>query len=186
MNFDQTAFDSVCQQAREAMLFHSAADTLEWDERTGMPPAAGAYRAEQIATLRARTHQLKTDPRYGEQLRQLAESVADEPHSDRGATVIELLRDWQRDRKLPTDLVERISNAAVRGQQSWDAARQANDFSLFRNQLAEMVKLKREAGSRLAEDTDRTVYEALLDDSWVIAATRSECDHRRVPDRHAT
>ena len=41
MPFDQAKFDRVCSKAREAMLLHSSADALEWDERTGMPIAAG-------------------------------------------------------------------------------------------------------------------------------------------------
>lgn len=161
---NQDLFDKVCSHARQAMLTHTAADALEWDERTGMPPAAGDYRAEQVAVLRARTHELRTDPGYGEQLQQLSESTNGDLHDDRGATVRGLLRDWRRDCKLPTELVERIAVASVRGQQSWDAARKANDFARFRNPLAELIELKREAGGRLAEHTDRSSYEALLDE----------------------
>lgn len=53
MNVDPKLFDQVCDHARQAMLLHSSADALEWDERTGMPVAAGPYRAEQVSTLRA-------------------------------------------------------------------------------------------------------------------------------------
>ncbi len=109
-------------------------------------------------------HRLRTDAGYGDRLQQLAQCVSDDPHSDVGGTVLSLLRDWQRDRKLPTELVEKISIASVRGQQSWDAARKADDFSMFRKNLETMVSLKQEAGNRMAEDSDRSAYEALMDE----------------------
>lgn len=165
MVFDQSLFESVCDHARRAMLLQSTADTLEWDERTGLPVAAGPYRAEQISNLRAMTHDQRVDPRYGDQLRQLKEQIAGEnPHSDVAATIGHLLRDHQRDCKLPSELVEQISRTTVRGQQAWDTARAADDFSLFRDTLQNIVELQREAGRRLAEGTDGSPYEALLEE----------------------
>ncbi len=165
MAVDQTLFDATCQHARQAMLLHSAADTLEWDERTGMPIAAGDYRAEQVSILRAQTHKLRTEAKFGEHLAQLSEQIGDEdPSEDVASTVRELRRDFERNSKLPTELVERISKATVVGQQTWDAARQADDFSQFRDCLAQIIELKREEGERLAEGTELSTYDALLDE----------------------
>ncbi|TWT93902.1 carboxypeptidase M32 [Stieleria varia] len=165
MTLHQSVFESVCRQAREAALLTSIADTLEWDERTGMPLAAGEYRAEQVSMMRASAHRLRTSGQYGEQLQQLSDTASDESvHSDTVATVRELHRDWQRDCKLPTELVEQISQATVRGQQSWDAARKANDFAAFAPALSKIIDLKREAGQRMAEGTGRSAYEALMDE----------------------
>lgn len=165
MTIDRELFQSVCDQARQAMLLHTAADTLEWDERTGMPLAAGEYRAQQVSTLRATVHRLRTDREYGDGLEKLSEQLGGEdPHGEVGATVRELLRDWRRDCRLPTDLVERIASATVRGQQCWDQARKEDNYALFQETLETIVDLKREAGQRMAEGSDRTVYEALLDE----------------------
>jgi carboxypeptidase Taq len=165
MSIDMKLFDSVCARAREAMMLHSVADTLEWDERTGLPAAAGEYRAAQISTLRAMTHQIRTHASYGEDLQRLTDDVSDEdPHGDVAATIRGLYRDWKRERTLPTDLVQRTAEATVRGQQTWDAARTANDFGMFRDILDKVIDLKREAGQRISEGTDRTPYEALLDE----------------------
>ncbi len=165
MPINEQLFQSVCRQAKEAAVLHSAADALEWDERTGMPVAAGDYRAQQVSTLRAAVHRLKIDKEYGEQLQILADQLgSQDPHGDVAATVRLLLRDWTHDCKLPTELVERVAGATVRGQQSWDNARRKDDYSLFRNVLVEIVDLKQEVGQRLAEGTERTTYEALLDE----------------------
>ena len=165
MTLDERLFQSVCDHAREAAVLNSAADTLEWDERTRMPIAAGEYRAQQVATLRASVHRLRVDRQYGESLQKLDDQfVSEDPHWDVAATVRLLIRDWHRDCKLPTELVERVSRATVRGQQAWDSARRSNDYPAFRHVLAEIVDLQQQVGGLLAEETDKTAYEALMDE----------------------
>lgn len=185
MSIDGKVFESVCARTREAMLLQSAADALEWDERTGMPIAAGEYRARQVSTLRAMVHRIRTDSAYGDDLQQLANDASNEdPHGDVGATIRGLYRDWDRDRKLPTELVEKTAAATVRGQQTWDAARKADDFGMFRDTLRNIVDLKREAGQRISEGTDRTPYEALLDEyepDARVAELQEVFDNFRVP-----
>jgi len=156
-------FNAVCDHARHAALLQSIADTLEWDERTGMPIGGGDYRVTQVSMLRAMVHSHLTEPRFGEQLRELMPTInGEDEHSDIATTVRLLLRDWERDSKLPVDLVKRISQATVRGQQVWDAARKADDFKAFAPSLQAIVELKREAGQLLAAGGDP--YEALVDE----------------------
>ncbi len=165
MTIDHELFSQVCQHARQATVWQTVADALEWDERTGMPAGAGEYRALQISTIRGQVHQIRTDPRYGERLDRLIEQTGEsDPHGDMATTVRELRHDFHRDRKLPEDLVRRISLATVRGQQAWDAARKADDFSAFRDPLQEIVTLKRQQASLYQQGTDDTLYEGLLDE----------------------
>ncbi|WP_182865177.1 carboxypeptidase M32 [Stieleria mannarensis] len=165
MPINAPQFESVCATARQAAIFHSAADALEWDERTGMPLAAGDYRAQQVSTLRSSAHQLRTDDQYGDALQALMGQIDDsDPHSDQVATIRGLHRDFERDKKLPLDLVTRLSVATVRGQQVWDDARKRDSFDAFQPALDQIIGLKREAGARMAEGTSRSVYEALLDE----------------------
>ena len=43
-------FEQLCGHTRETSLLASIEALLGWDERTQLPPAAGEYRAEQMAT----------------------------------------------------------------------------------------------------------------------------------------
>ncbi|KAA5546153.1 carboxypeptidase M32 [Roseiconus nitratireducens] len=165
MTVDLTTFETVCQRMRQAALYTSSADALEWDERTGMPAAAGEYRADQVAELRSAAHALKTGAAYGEALATLKDQLDDEdPHGDISTTIRELHRDWCRDSRLPVDLVARLSVATVRGQQAWDAARKNDRFGDFRGALEQIITLKRDVGQRLAEGTSSSAYEALMDE----------------------
>ena len=65
---DEQAFQQVADHFRETALLEATSALLEWDERTGLPANAGAYRAEQITLLSGIIHRRKTDPHIGELL----------------------------------------------------------------------------------------------------------------------
>ncbi len=83
MPFDQVRFDRVCCKSREAMLLHSSADALEWDERTGMPIAGGRLSGQSGLTAPGMAHRIRTETLIGDDLQSLMEQAVDEdPASD--------------------------------------------------------------------------------------------------------
>ncbi len=155
-------FSLVTAQLREIASLEATRGLLEWDERTGLPSKAGAYRAEQITLLSGLLHQRRTDPRLGEQLDALIESeLAQHANSPEGATIYRLRKDFQRNSKLPVDLVQAISKATVLGQQAWEQARQEDDWETFRPHMQQIFDLRRQEAEHLRDDG--TLYDALLD-----------------------
>ena len=155
-------FDTLCNHFRDASLIESAAELLEWDERTGMPGGGGEFRAKQVSHLRGLVHERKTSPQIETWLTELdGWDETGDSHSSIGATVRLLRKDYELHRKLPTKLVEAIASATVRGQGVWDAARRADDYGQFQPALDEMIALQREAGQAIA-DEGQSAYEALL------------------------
>ena len=156
-------FDSLCAHARETALLESIESLLGWDERTYLPPAAGAYRAEQMTYLSGVVHQRHTDPRLGQWLSELAGSeLAKDPHSDEGATIRQMQRDYDKRVKLPQSLVEELTRASVLGQQAWVEARKNDDFQSFAPHLTKIFELKRQQAKALGYKEHP--YDALLDD----------------------
>jgi carboxypeptidase Taq len=177
------SFDALCTHARETALLESIESLLGWDERTYMPPAAGPYRAEQMTYLAGMVHKRRTDPRLGELLGELAASdLAKDPHSDAGATIRQLKREYDKRIKLPQSLVEELTRASVLGQQAWVEARKNNDFPSFAPHLTKIYHLKRQQAEALGYP--QHPYDALLDDfepdartsqvAAVLAGLRSE------------
>jgi carboxypeptidase Taq len=157
------AFDELCSLAREAALVESIEAALGWDERTYMPPAAGEYRAEQMTFLSGLMHKKRTSPRLAALLDGLATSeLAKDPHSDAGATIRELKRQYDKRVKLPQSLVEELTRASVLGQQAWVKAREDNDFALFAPHAEKLFHLKRQQAECLGYK--ESPYDALLDD----------------------
>jgi carboxypeptidase Taq len=154
-------YNRLADHCRETALWNSVEALLGWDERTMMPAAGGDYRAEQVTLLAGMLHRRRTDPKLGEWLSALSEAKLD-PHSDRGATVRELKRQYDRKVKLPQTLVEELARTSVLGQQAWVAARSTNSFASFLPLLEKTFKLKREQAAAIGYE--ECPYDALLDD----------------------
>jgi carboxypeptidase Taq len=158
-----SAFEQLCTHARQAALLESIESLLGWDERTYMPTAAGEYRAEQMTFISGEVHRRRTDPRLGEWLQELSTSpLAADPHSDEGATIRQLRRDYEKRCKLPQLLVEELTRASVLGQQAWVKARAADDYASFAPHITKLYDLKRQQAECLGY-ADHP-YDALLDD----------------------
>jgi carboxypeptidase Taq len=159
----QATYDKLCAHAREVALLTSTQSLLGWDERTKLPPAGGDYRAQQMSYLAGAIHKLQTAPQVGEWLSELVDStLTADPHSESGADILNMRRDYDRKTKLPQALVEEIAKLSVLGQQLWVEARKANDFPKFRPLLERMVELKRQEAAAIGYEKEP--YDALLDE----------------------
>jgi carboxypeptidase Taq len=162
-NHDQDTYEKLCAHTREVALLNSTQSLLGWDERTKLPPAGGEYRAQQMSYLAGVIHKKQTAPDVGEWLVELAASpLAADPHSETGADIVNLKRDYDRKTKLPQSLVEELAKLSVLGQQLWVEARKANDFARFRPLLERMFELKRQEAA--AVGYEKEPYDALLDE----------------------
>jgi carboxypeptidase Taq len=157
-------YSEVCEHARRTAALASINETLGWDERTHLPPAGGDYRAEQSTLLAGLTHQSWIDPKFGQQLDELAAGVKapSDPENDMAVVVRKLKRQRDKRMKLPQTLVEELARAAILGQQAWQEARQKDDFPAFRPLLGRMIELKRQQAEALGYP--QCPYDALLDD----------------------
>ena len=156
-------FRQVCSHAQQTAMLDSISALLNWDERTLLPSGAGEYRAEQVTYLADLIHQRRTDPVWGDHLRQLSESsLMEDGHSDEATTIRELKREFDKETKLPPTLVSELARTSVLGQQVWVEAREANDFRRFRPLLEKTIQLKRDQAEALGYEDQP--YDALLDE----------------------
>lgn len=160
-------FEKVLEHVRETALLESTTAVLEWDEHTGLPDQAAEYRSQQLMLLSGLVHHRRTDPKLGEWLRELASAmeshIAPSGDIDPMATCVRcMLRDYDRNIRLPESLVKQIARATSLGQQMWVKAKRDSDFASFAPFLEEIVRLRREE-AKLLTDGDRPIYDALLD-----------------------
>ncbi len=154
------AYASLRARFHEVALLRSTEGLLGWDQETGMPSKAADWRAAQMAHLTGWAHRLSTAPEVGEWLA-AAEAAGAPETGPEAVNVRGWRRDFDRETRLPTALVEAFSHATSQGMHAWTAARKASDFAAFRPMLEKLVQLSQEKADHYGWTTCR--YDALMD-----------------------
>jgi carboxypeptidase Taq len=130
-----------------------------WDQRTMMPPAGGPERADQLATLERITHERATADDLGGWLAELEGAELGEVDRD----IVRIARrDYDRSRRVPTELAAELAQASAAGQDAWEVARAEDDFAQFAPVLERNVALARAYAACF--DGYASPYDALLAD----------------------
>lgn len=160
------AFRELCELSRQAATLDSVQQLLNWDQETYMPPAGGAFRADQQALLAALVHERRTAARVGELLAacEADRALTADPAGETAACLREMRRDYDRLVKLPAALVAEIARVGSRAQEVWKDARARSDFALFAPWLEQMFVLMRRKADCLGVPPGGEPYDALLDE----------------------
>ena len=109
-----------------------AALVLAWDQETYMPPGGVDGRASQMSTLSRLAHDRFTSDDVSRLLDEGESEVAGLPFdSDEASLVRVVRRDYEQERKLPSDLVAEIAHAGSVAMPFWRKARKDSDFKAF-------------------------------------------------------
>ncbi|MEI6510017.1 MAG: carboxypeptidase M32 [bacterium] len=144
-----------------------ASAVLSWDQQTYMPKGGAAARGEQRATLSGLIHQRSTDPRLGELIARLEEENSPlDPEQDDHAMVRMARRTYERNRRIPEELIRQLTLKTSLAREAWVEARAASVpgrslFGHFAPYLTEVVRLKREQSEALGYP--ESPYDAHLD-----------------------
>ena len=153
-------YQYLYRRFREASLLRSTGGVLGWDQETGMPQKAVAWRAEQMSHLSGLVHRLTTAPEVGEWLA-ACETSGFPDGSVEAVNVRGWRRDYNRETKLPSVLVEEFSLTTSQGMHTWAEARKNSDFTAFKPVLEKIVRLCQEKADHFGWTTCR--YDALMD-----------------------
>ncbi|KPL82100.1 carboxypeptidase [Thermanaerothrix daxensis] len=147
----------------EVMDLQAAAALLSWDQQTYMPPAGAEERSEQLATLSRLIHLKSTAPEVGQLIEDLlpyAETLP--PDSDDARLIRKAKRAYDKQTKVPADLVAEFTQVTTLAQEAWVQARAEANFAHFRPHLEKIVELRRAYAACFAPYDH--VYDPLLDD----------------------
>jgi carboxypeptidase Taq len=140
---DEERFAELRRRLEEVDDVRKAAWVLQWDLETMMPPAGADVRAEQLGTLAGLAHERFTSDELGELLEQLrGYEAALEYESDEASLIRVARREYDRARRVPTELRTEMVRAAAHGSQAWRRAREANDYDVFRPALERNLELQ--------------------------------------------
>lgn len=152
-----TAFDDLLAFQRQTEALSSIAERLGWDQETVMPRGAAEQRSEEMAAIEAVLHERRSDPRIGEWLDQA------EPEDAEDQRVLDLIaREHRRASRIPARLATELARQTSLSQGIWADARAKDAPDEFLPVLNDILMLKREEATALADGGD--LYDALLQD----------------------
>jgi carboxypeptidase Taq len=143
-----------------------ATSLAHWDQQTMMPPRGGHARAESLATLARISHDMFVDDETGRLLDgAVAELNGADPDGDDARLIALVRRQWDKARRVPTDLAADMAKAASLGQEAWVTARADSDFAGFRPYLERNFELaRRYVDCHVGSNGFQSAYDVLLDD----------------------
>ena len=138
---------------------------LGWDQHTKMPPKAGEIRAEQLGTLDHLSHELFISDEIGELLEQVgSEEEGLDPDSIEASLIRVTRRDYEKAKRVPSDLRAELTRAGAIALSAWVEAREKSDFSIFLPYLKRNLELQHEYIACFEGLGYETEYDVLLDD----------------------
>jgi carboxypeptidase Taq len=159
----EDAYQELAKHFRDSALFGSALALLHWDQRTMIPRAGHAVRAEAKGAMAGLLHRRAIDPRVGQWLSCVEEgSHFQDPLSPHAVNVREWRRAHEKAVKIPEDLAVALARAASESESAWEQARPLNDWAGFLPHLRKLLFLKGEQAEAVGYSTEP--YDALLDD----------------------
>ncbi len=158
-----TPYDALVAELRAAATIESVGRALAWDQETMLPAKGAAHRADQLTLLSGLHHERMTSERLGDLLAAAEQDVSLAADESVQASLREIRRDYDHNRKLPRELVEEMTRTSSLGMDAWKAARSASDFSRFEPWLAKTIELNRRKSECLGIPEGGEAYDPLLD-----------------------
>ncbi|GAK57818.1 carboxypeptidase Taq [Candidatus Vecturithrix granuli] len=139
-----------------------AAAVLQWDLETYMPPGGVEARSQQLATLERLAHTRFVSEEVGRLLEDLHPLLEqEEPDSNTACLLRVTQSEYEKECKLPGELVAELARKTALAHTIWQNARETKTFSTFQPLLNELVDLMRRKAENLGY-TDH-IYDPLLD-----------------------
>lgn len=135
-------YESYRQHMRKLTDVRSALALMQWDQETYLPSKGSNFRAQQVATLSEMAHELASSDKFGFLLDSLQNNA--ELSEMETKNILLSHEDYLKQKKYEPAFVRKMSEAVSKSFNAWNMAKKENRFSLFKNELAELVELKKE------------------------------------------
>jgi carboxypeptidase Taq len=156
------SYEKLLLKSKEITIWESVKSIMEWDYETKMPSGGVNQRSMQMALIDQLIHQSWSNPEIKRLLDDVKRSSEYEDFGvEEKRNVYLMQRFYDRETKLPDDLVNAIAKQEVVCNSVWKKAKSLKDFSMFKKDLEKMMELVKKKAQYLAADKDP--YDALID-----------------------
>ena len=153
------AVEQLKQKSRKITNIEEASEILHWDQEVMMPEKGVEARQQQLSVLSGLSHQILVSEELGNAI----ENIEPENLSQGDkSSYREIKREHNRSTSVDQELVEKISSQSSQTLDKWKKARKEGDFNIVKEDLEELVELKREYARQI--DPDEEPYKVLFKD----------------------
>lgn len=152
-------YNKLIRKIKRIKNIGNAEGLLRWDQQVMMPNAGTPARSQQLSALSSIQHELLTDEKIGKMLDEIDE---EEISKEKRSAIREVKREFERAKRLPTELIEKISKASSEAFSKWLKSKEENDFSIFAPNLEKLIELKTKYAEYI--DPDVAPYQVLFED----------------------
>jgi carboxypeptidase Taq len=158
----KTNYDLLLEQVYEIHDLDKVDALMRWDRQVNMPPMGSQSRTDQLLTIGRLRHNTFTSDKMGDLIAAAAEDLNGTSYDSDEASLIRVIQhQYELNRKLPTEFVDRRTQISNKAQQVWEQARKDNDFAAFQPWLEKVIGLCQELADYYGYEEEK--YDALLD-----------------------
>ncbi|MHA1630883.1 MAG: carboxypeptidase M32 [Candidatus Heimdallarchaeota archaeon] len=156
-------YTKLLELYKEITLLNNINGVLYWDFEVMMPKKGTEQRSEELAYMSGLIHERNISPQIGKLLKKIQEHKSFDDLSFQQKRNVELImRDYEKATKIPVAFAKELAKHGAISTEHWKTAKAKADFSIFRDDLAKMIELKKQEAAYLNPDGDP--YDVLLDD----------------------
>lgn len=139
--------------------YHLALTTMYFDMSTIAPEAGSDYRIKVLSFLGGELFDYQTNPKNIEKIEEMETMDLGEIMNEE---IRQTLKNLHRTSKLPRDFYIKMQELTSKGEMVWKKAKEANDYSIFKDTLKELVEMQKQA--YIYYGAKDNLYDAMLDD----------------------
>ncbi|MCC7207533.1 MAG: carboxypeptidase M32 [Anaerolineae bacterium] len=156
------ALTALKKRLADILALQQAGAVLGWDQQTYMPPGATEARARQLAVLGRLSHDMFVADEIGALIDKAGAELNGAGYESDDASLVRVAkRDYEQQRKLPSEFVEEMTRLTTLAYDVWARARANNDFKGFAPLLEQIMDLKRQEAAYRGGGAHP--YDALID-----------------------
>ena len=137
--------DTFLQKWEELNYYNRVCTLLSWDMYTLTPAGGHPGMADAMTFFSTKAFEMSTSDEFYELLKELKESPEyEELNEGMRFTVRTVLRDLEKDRRIPKEFYRDFVALQSRSMRSWEEAKRSSDYSLFSKDLGELIRMTKE------------------------------------------
>ena len=150
--------EELKNEFRKIARYNHAIALIGWDLETGAPKKSVEKRAEVLGELSSYAFELSVSEKIGELIK---ETEKEELNEDDKALIRIVKKEYEKSKKIPSELMRKFSITTSNAQAAWEKAREEKDFNIFKPHLEKIVELTKKMADIVGYKENR--YDALLD-----------------------